>query len=95
MLIGIVLLTLLFYYYKQNKNKTRTIEQLNSAIDETTLVSKTDLKGRITYVNDAFEKLSGYTRDELIGKPHNIVREESVPRSVFRDMWKTIQSKEI
>ncbi len=93
--VALILFTLLLYFYKQTRNKTITIEQLTNAIDQTTLVSKTNPKGIITYVNDAFEKLSGFSKSELIGSPHNIVREESTPRSLFRDMWKTIKKKEV
>ncbi|WP_373073720.1 PAS domain S-box protein [Sulfurimonas sp.] len=94
-IISLILFSIILYFYKQSKAKTKTIEQLNKAIDLTTLVSKTDLKGRITYVNDAFEKLSGYTKDELMGKPHSIVREPSMPKSAFKDMWTTIQNKKM
>lgn len=54
------------------------------------LVSTTDLKGQITYVNDAFVDISGYTREELMGQPHNIVRHPDVPSAAFADMWSTL-----
>jgi PAS domain S-box-containing protein len=57
-----------------------------------TLVSVTDLKGRITYCNPAFIAVSGYSRDELMGQPHNIVRHPDMPEEAFRDLWHTIQS---
>ena len=57
-----------------------------------TLVSVTDLKGRITYCNPAFITVSGFSRDELLGQPHNIVRHPDMPEEAFRDMWATIQS---
>ena len=56
------------------------------------LVSRTDLKGIITYANDAFVKISGFTRDELIGKSHNIVRHPDMPMAAFKDLWATVQS---
>ena len=93
-MIAVLLLFLVFYFYRQGKQKTNTIEQLNKAIDKTTLVSKTDTKGRITYANDAFVALSGFTREELLGKHHNIVRHEETPKKLFREMWKTIQNKQ-
>lgn len=51
------------------------------------LVSRTDLKGIITYVNDAFVEISGYTREELMGKNHNIVRHPDMPAVAFEDLW--------
>jgi len=58
------------------------------------IVSKTDLKGIITYVNTPFCKLSGYTREELVGKPHNIVRHPDMPKAAFKDLWDTIEKNE-
>jgi len=56
------------------------------------LASKTDLKGRITFVNQAFIDISGFTREELIGQAHNIVRHPDMPPSAFADLWETIQA---
>jgi len=57
-----------------------------------TLVSVTDLKGRITYCNQAFIDVSGFTREELLGQPHNLVRHPDMPEEAFRDMWATIET---
>jgi aerotaxis receptor len=57
------------------------------------LVSVTDLKGRITHVNDAFVAVSGFTREELIGQAHNIVRHPDMPPEAFSDLWTTIQAR--
>ncbi|WP_397534323.1 methyl-accepting chemotaxis protein [Roseateles sp.] len=57
-----------------------------------TLVSTTDLKGRILYCNSAFISVSGYTRDELLGQPHNMIRHPDMPAEAFADMWDTIAS---
>ncbi|NMM75827.1 diguanylate cyclase [Acidovorax sp. SRB_14] len=57
-----------------------------------TLLSATDLQGRITYANDAFIACSGFERDELYGKAHNLVRHPDMPPAAFDDMWATIQS---
>ncbi|MDE8603769.1 PAS domain-containing methyl-accepting chemotaxis protein [Marinomonas sp. RSW2] len=51
------------------------------------LVSSTDVKGRITFVNDAFCDVAGYEREALIGAPHNIIRHPDVPSAVFANMW--------
>ncbi|WP_028215235.1 PAS domain-containing methyl-accepting chemotaxis protein [Paraburkholderia mimosarum] len=56
-----------------------------------TLVSVTDRKGRITYCNQAFIDISGFSREELLGQPHNIVRHPDMPEEAFRDMWDTLQ----
>ena len=56
------------------------------------IASKTDLKGNITYVSDAFCDISGYTREELMGKPHNIIRHKEVSKVFYKNLWKTIQS---
>jgi len=61
--------------------------------NEHTLVSVTDLKGRITYCNRAFVEVSGYSTSELLGQPHNLVRHPDMPEEAFRDMWATIQAK--
>lgn len=58
---------------------------------DTPLISTTDLKGQITFVNDAFIDISGFTREELIGQPHNIVRHPDVPSAVFGDMWSKLK----
>ena len=56
------------------------------------LVSKTDLKGVITYANGSFLGISGYSRDELIGKSHNVVRHPEMPPQAFEDLWRTVKS---
>ena len=56
-----------------------------------TLVSVTDAQGRITYCNDAFVSVSGFTREELMGQPHNLVRHPDMPPEAFRDMWATLE----
>ncbi len=54
------------------------------------IVSKTDTKGRITYANRVFMRISGYREDELLGKAHNIIRHPKMPRCVFKFMWDTL-----
>src|SRR6516225_2864187 len=54
------------------------------------LVSRTDLKGRITYFNPTFVEVSGYAAEELMGKAHNIVRHPDMPPEAFADMWQTL-----
>ena len=56
------------------------------------IVSKTDIKGQITYVNRPFMEISGFTAEELLGGPHNIVRHPDMPPAAFEDMWRTLKS---
>jgi PAS domain S-box-containing protein len=56
-----------------------------------TIVSRTDLKGRITYVNPDFVEASGFNVDELMGQPHNLVRHPDMPEEAFADMWATLK----
>lgn len=61
-------------------------------MDDMSLVSKTDIKGRITYVNPAFIEASGFAEEELIGKPHNLIRHPDMPEQAFGDMWQTLKT---
>ena len=70
-----------------NNNRTRID-------DNDFLISKTDTKGRITYCNQIFMKVAGYKENELLGKPHNIVRHPDMPRVVFKLFWDRIQNKD-
>ena len=68
------------------------VTQRNYPVPEgTTIVTRTDAKGRIEYANDAFVSISGFTREELLGQPHNLVRHPDMPAEAFRDMWATLK----
>lgn len=56
------------------------------------IVSKTDLKGRITYANDTFLRVAGYRERDILGQPHSIIRHPDMPRSVFALLWQTIEA---
>ncbi len=71
------------------------LKQYQDAIDASNIVSKTDINGTITFVNDEFCNISKYTRDELLGQPHNIVRHPDVSPKVFENLWSTILSKKV
>lgn len=58
---------------------------------EIMIVSETDSKGIIKYANTDFCKIAGYTQEELIGKPHSIVRHNDMPKAAFKDLWETIK----
>ena len=60
--------------------------------DTTLIVSKTDLQGKLTYVNKDFLDISGFTEAELIGEPHNIVRHPDMPAEAFEDLWRALNA---
>ncbi|ACM92154.1 methyl-accepting chemotaxis protein/sensory box protein [Nautilia profundicola AmH] len=66
----------------------------DAGVANRSIISKTDLKGIITFVNKPFCTLSGYSKEELIGKPHNIIRHPDMPKSIFKQMWNTIEKGE-
>jgi len=80
---------------KSLKEENFYLRQIKDAIDKTIILSKTDPQGIITDANKMFEKISGYKKEELIGKPHNIVRHPDVPKLVFKKMWDTIKRGKI
>ncbi len=75
------------------RNNQPVTQQAYLMDPDQTLVSVTDLKGRIVYCNSAFIAVSGYVQAELLGQSHNIVRHPDMPAEAFRDMWATIQAK--
>ena len=62
--------------------------------DEDFIVSKTDLKGRITYVNKIFMEMGEYNEAELLNQPHNLIRHPDMPKAVFKLLWERVQNKE-
>ncbi len=72
----------------------KLLSDYKTAVDMTTILSTTDKNGVITYANDKFCEISGYSLDELIGKNHNIVRHPDMPKEAFKDLWDTIQRGE-
>lgn len=62
---------------------------------EMIIVSETDVKGNIIFANADFCKIAGYSIDELIGNPHNMLRHPDMPKAAFADLWKTIQNGKI
>ena len=75
--------------------KEREMETKMSLIDKLCIVSETDLKGYITYVNDKFCEEAKYTREELIGQNHNIVRHADMPKEAFKQLWQTVGNGQI
>lgn len=82
--------------------KNRQINKINSQmkkyikiVDENVLTSSTDKKGRIIYVSKAFCEISGYTKEELIGQNHRIIRHEDMPKKLFQELWNTITNGKV
>jgi PAS domain S-box-containing protein len=86
---------ILFYFNYQLKRsvteKTAELSALLSSFNTYVISSKTDLKGIITHASDAFCKISGYSKEELIGKSHHLLRHPDMPKSLFEDLWKTLK----
>jgi aerotaxis receptor len=75
------------------RNNQPVTQQGYTLSADQTLVSVTDLKGRITYCNASFIEASGFERQEILGQAHNMVRHPDMPEEAFRDMWDTIQAQ--
>lgn len=76
---------------KENKQVHHLLENYRTMIEESFIISKTDKHGFINYINDAFCKITGYTKEELIGKTHNIFKHEDTPDELYTDIWHTIK----
>jgi len=74
------------------KNKIQPTQKERLMRDNDFIVSKTDIKGKITYANKIFIEFSGYSQDELLNAQHNIIRHPDMPRGVFKLLWDTLQS---
>ncbi|NQY21672.1 MAG: diguanylate cyclase [Campylobacteraceae bacterium] len=89
-LVFLLILFLFLYRYKLMEKYTNKIEKYLEIVDSHVLISYTDTNGVITSVSEALCNLSGYTKDELIGKKHSIFRHVDMPDSLYKDMWITI-----
>ncbi len=103
-LLNFSILAVYYFLYMKNKNKKlqdkfankdKILSEYKRAVDLGAIVSKADKSGIITYVNDAFIEVSGYSKEELVGHPHSIVRHPDTPKEAFHDMWKKILNKEV
>jgi diguanylate cyclase (GGDEF)-like protein/PAS domain S-box-containing protein len=83
------------YTLNELSAKNAELKSMKYALDQSSIVGITDAKGTITYVNDTFCKISKYSREELIGKNHNILNSHYHPREFFVDMWRTITQKKV
>lgn len=78
--------------YELQKNQMKSYMEI---LNQEALVSKTDLNGKIIFANDGFCEVSGFSRDELMGKSHNIVRHPDISKDLFKDMWTTIKNAKL
>lgn len=97
LLLLLILLFLIFFIlklkeFKKLKKENHILKQYNEATKDSNIISTSDLKGNITYVNDKFCEVSLYTYEEVIGKPHSIVRGEE-DDEIFQQLWETIKNK--
>jgi len=94
---GAVLIVILIIIYwnrrlkKAVDEKTSELQKLLSSFDENVIASKSDLKGNITYASDALSQISQYSKEELIGQPHSIIKHSDMPKEIFEDLWSTIK----
>lgn len=77
------------------EKQSKIFEEYKKAVDHSSIVSKTDITGKITYVNDKFCEISGYTKEELLGESHSIIRHQDMTKEIYQDLWDTIQSGNI
>ncbi len=89
---NIVIATELHYNIR---TKNSELQHLIYSYDQNVIASKTDIHGIITYASKAFANISGYSVDELVGSPHNIVRHPDMPKVAFKQMWDTIRDGQI
>lgn len=71
------------------------LNEYKKAVDASALVSKTDYKGKITYINDAFCEVTGYKQEELIGCSHSLLKHPKTPKTVYQELWQAISHKKI
>ena len=78
-----------------NEKQLSILKQYKNIVDTAAIVSKSDKKGKITFANDKFCEISGYSKEELLGLPHNTVRDQDMPKATFDNLWATIKDKKI
>ena len=88
----LVLIVLIYILLKTLRKEVQEQKKYRELVSKHIITSTTDLKGVITGVSEAYCRVSGYDRDELIGQPHNIIRHPDMPKSTFKDMWKSIKA---
>jgi diguanylate cyclase (GGDEF)-like protein/PAS domain S-box-containing protein len=96
--LSLMMATLVFYFFSSRAVMTATNKKLKNyldIIDETVIISSTDLKGKIVYASKALCKISGYSKSELMHKSHNILRDKEISKEIYKELWKTIKSNQV
>ena len=92
-LLSILKTTQKLKIFKQARTNMHFLKEYQDATNESLIVSKTDIDGVITFVNDEFCEISGYSQDELIGEKHSIIKHSDTPDSLYEELWDTIKNK--
>ena len=90
-----IFIYLILRFLKLEKKSKEEQERLQDLISKNIIISTTDLKGNITSASDKFCEVSGYTKEELIGTSHNIIRHSNMQNKIFKQMWKTIKKGKV
>ena len=85
----------IFQKEQEIDRNVKLLSEYKKALDESALISKTDLNGNITYVNDKFIELCGFERSELMGKKHNIMRHHDMSEEYFRNLWDSLKKNNL
>ena len=93
----LIILLFIYTYFVNNIRsklalKNRDYENLLKVMDKYVLMSETDTNGIITHISSAFSEIVGYSKEELVGRPHNVIRHPDVPKEVFKNMWKDLNA---
>jgi len=82
-----------YRYINDAKIKNHLLAEYKKAVDQSAIISKTDKRGIIKFVNERFCEVTGYSKDEVLGKNHNIIRDPETPKELYEKLWYTIKDK--
>ena len=94
-LISVIFTVSSMYQYRQKEKSLQKLNESKKALDEACIIANTDADGKITFVNDKFVKISKYSKEELLGKNHNLLKSGYHSRKFYRNMWRIITSGKI